>query len=182
MLKIAITGGIASGKSFIINELAKLKKPVISADEEISKIYQNPSIIKKLTQEFGVSSKNEIKKIVTSDSIKLRKLEKILYFSLHKAFLEFERKSRKRGYKECFFEVPLVFEKNMSHKYDKIINIETPIFLQKRRFLKRLGASNALFYQFKNLQFHNMKKSSLSNLTIKNFYSKNLLRQKLLCL
>lgn len=165
MLKVAITGGIASGKSLFLQEIAKHKVPVISADAEIAKMYEDPIILKKIKQEFNLEGQNlkeSIKQIVLKDSIKLKILEKILHTALHKKFLAFESVARRHRYKACFFEIPLLFEKKMERRYNMIFNIETPIFLQKRRFLSRKNSTIQDFYRFVSLQFHHMKKRKLT--------------------
>ena len=165
MLKVAITGGIASGKSYALKCIKKLNYPIISADEEIQKIYKDELILKQLSKVFKVENltKESIKPIVLQDKSKLKILEKILYKKLYSNFDKFERESRLKGYKMCFFEIPLLFEKQTHKKYDFIVNIEAPIFIQKRRFLMRAGSKLKDFYKFSNLQLHTAQKKYLIN-------------------
>ena len=164
MLKIAITGGIASGKSFFLKVASDLKIPTISADEEIAKIYQDCSILSIISQALGVEnpSKENIRPIVLKDKTKLKVLEKILYQELRKRFENFEENCRRKFVKACFFEIPLLFEKGTQKTYDKIINIETPIFIQKERFLTRSKVTEKDFYRFQSLQLHFQKKRFLT--------------------
>jgi dephospho-CoA kinase len=187
MLKVAITGGIGSGKSFILNKISQLKMPVISADEEISKIYQNFEILAKIAKAFNLENitKDSIKPIVLKDKSKLKILEKILYKELYKNFQSFEDSCRRKNFKACFFEIPLLFEKKTECKYDKIINISVPLFIQKRRFLKRSGATEKDFYRFLALQLHGEKKKILTKknkgIVLQNYGATNTFRiQKLL--
>lgn len=138
LVKCAITGGIASGKTTALNYLRK-KYSCISADEEIEKIYILKKVQEELKKELQIEdgTKEGVKKILFTNPNKIKTLERILYKYLFKNFSDFERMCRRRNRQICFFEIPLLFEKSMQKKYDFIINIETPIFLQKRNFLKR---------------------------------------------
>ena len=131
MLKVAITGGIASGKSYALECIKKLNHPVISADEEIQKIYKDKDILRQISKVFKIENitKESVKPIVLQNKSKLKILEKILYKKLYSNFDKFERQNRLKGYKVCFFEIPLLFEKQTHEKYDFVINIEAPIFI-----------------------------------------------------
>ena len=179
MLKVAITGGIASGKSYALKCALGLGYSVISADEEIQKIYKDEAVLSQLSLIFKVKNitKEALKPIVLKDKSKLKILEKILYKKLYSNFDKFERNCRLKGYKLCFFEIPLLFEKKTHNKYDYIINIEAPIFIQKARFLARKVGGEADFYKFVNLQLHILQKKHLlqrqKGVNILNIYNKN---------
>lgn len=162
MLKIAVTGGIGSGKSFILQQISRYKSKVISADAEINDIYHMESVMKKIAIELDIltPTKEKVKELVLQKRNMLLRLEKILYKQLNKNFRAFERKARLQKFKVCFFEIPLLFEKNLSHKYDAIINVEVPPFLQRRRFLLRNGNLKGFNY-LKNLQFSLIKRRAL---------------------
>ena len=54
MLKIGLTGGIGSGKSTVAKYFAKLKAPVIDADEIVHKLLEpKTSAYKKIISHFG---------------------------------------------------------------------------------------------------------------------------------
>ncbi len=48
MIKIGITGSIASGKSLVAKIIAGKKYPLFDADQAVKKIYKNKNIKKKL--------------------------------------------------------------------------------------------------------------------------------------
>lgn len=164
MIKIAVTGSIASGKSFFLNSLSKKSSiATISADREIAKMYQNETILQNVSNILNISNptKENIKEVVLKEKWKLLKLESLLHKELNEVFSNFERSCRLKGYKACIFEIPLLFEKRSDKKYDFIINVELPIFLQRRRFIKRNG-SLTNFNRFNNLQLHYSKKRTLT--------------------
>ena len=84
---IGITGTIGSGKTTVANLFKKHGFEVINADELYRKISKpNETIYKKIVREFGNKILNddnsinrvELKKIVFSDSKKLKNLNKLL--------------------------------------------------------------------------------------------------------
>ncbi len=167
--KIAITGGIASGKSTLLNNFAT-KFPVFNCDNAIKQIYQKEEILEKIKKTFAIEnfSKPVLLKILLQRPENLKKLEAILYPELHKLMLEFERLARKKSHsgqiKLTFFEVPLLFEKNLSHKYDSIVVIKSNKIQRKKNFLKRSGKveqSADVFNLFNNIQWSDAKRFSI---------------------
>ena len=45
MLVVGLTGGVASGKSFVANYLKKIKIPIHESDEVVRFLYKNPTIM-----------------------------------------------------------------------------------------------------------------------------------------
>lgn len=220
MIKIAITGGIASGKSTILKYFKELGCAVFSSDEEIGRIYADRNFgnkieeillgkgvknvdlqeglvkrcIKLFNKVFKIEDKNigdlymtdgsidrkVVADIIFNDSAKKRKLEMFLYQKLQERRMDFLRRNWSR--KIVAFEVPLLFEKNLQHKYDFIISAYCSPFNQKRNFYKRCGAENAvnrkIFCVIKNHQMPNDIKKSMSNCVICTDKSKFLIKQK----
>jgi dephospho-CoA kinase len=162
MLKIAITGGIASGKSSILNVISS-KFPTISADAEIAKMYENPFILNEISQIFEkkVENKEDIRTLVLENPLKRRLLEKLLHKKLYQTFSDYERKNRLKGAKLCFFEIPLLFEKRKHRNYDASIIANSPLFVRKRRFLQRSG-NIVNFNKFNKIQLQLEQKKSFS--------------------
>jgi dephospho-CoA kinase len=173
MLKIAITGGIATGKSFVLSTIFNAKFPVISSDEEIAKMYQNSLILKEISNIFEkeVKNKDDVRLLALTNPIKRKKLEELLHKKLHQKFNQFEKSQRIKGFKICFFEIPLLFEKKTHLNYDYIIILQSPLFIRKRRFIKR-GGSPLNFAKFNALQLLLEQKKHLSK-NIKTIILKN---------
>ena len=161
MIKIVITGGIASGKSTALNYFKK-KFYTLNADAEIGKIYNMQKIADELKHNLGVATKEEVREEIKKNPYKMRVIERILYKQLNKNFMYFERMCRRKNQKYCFYEIPLVFEKNMQRNYDFIINIESSLFKQKSNFLKRQHGDAKLFHFLKNNQLTLEKRRALT--------------------
>lgn len=134
---IAITGGICTGKSFVLEELRKKQMPVFSCDEEIKKIREEDTAVKLKILEALPETKGEkekIQKSIFEDETKRKKLENILYPELEKkrkAFL-----SQNKG-KVVFVEIPLLYEKGKEEQYDAVIVVSCSKKTQRERAIKR---------------------------------------------
>ena len=80
MIKIGITGSIASGKTTVARLLSGQKYPLFNADKEVRKIYKNNFFRKKICKKFKIKNKKnlkkEIKKIISANKKSLKYLEK----------------------------------------------------------------------------------------------------------
>ena len=83
MIKIGITGSLASGKSTVAKMISSGKYPLYNADRAVKKIYQTNIFQAKVSKKFKLKNKknikNKIKKIISSDKKSLKVLEKIIH-------------------------------------------------------------------------------------------------------
>ncbi len=123
---IAITGGIGSGKSQVLKIMQKLGYNTLSCDKITTELYSCPKIKRKLKKAFpnAVSGfiflkvdKGVIANAVFSDTEKMEKLNAILLPPI----LERVFKRAKNLTPPVFIEVPLLFEKNLTDRFDHAI-------------------------------------------------------------
>ena len=113
MLKIAITGNIASGKSAVENHLQKLGYKVFDTDKIAHQILETSPEVKKT---FGTTDRKEIAKIVFSNPEKLKVLETIIHPKVKEEIL----KIFKLDEKIVFISVPQLFESGFNNLFDKV--------------------------------------------------------------
>ena len=97
MIKIGITGSLASGKSTVAKIISR-KYPLFSADTAVKDLYKEKKFIFKIKKIFNIKNKNiknEIKKIIQTDSSKLRKLELIVHPLVRKKMKTFTTRNKK---------------------------------------------------------------------------------------
>ena len=96
MIKIGITGSLASGKSTVGKIISAKKYPLFDADKVVKKIYQTnffkTKALKKLKLKNKKNIKNKIKKIISSDKKYLNDLEKIIHPLVRKQIIKFTKK------------------------------------------------------------------------------------------
>lgn len=147
MLKIAITGGIASGKTTFCKNLEKLGYKVFYSDSIAKLLCYNACVIKDIIELFGENAYLDgvynapfIASIVFTDKVKLEQLNNI--FS-NLIIDEFELFCEAYSDEPCvFFESALVFEHNLVDTFDIIVCTFTPIEEVKIRLKERNNFTN----------------------------------------
>ena len=143
MKRIAITGNIGSGKSWVC-ELFKqhLNIPVYNSDEAAKRMYFLPEVRHQLVQRFGDSfylsdtklNRNLIAELIFSNEKAQRDLEGILYPAL---FIDFEQWITKQGAPYVLFESALVFEKRLEKRFDAVVMVSASEATRLRRVMER---------------------------------------------
>ncbi len=181
MMKIGITGSIASGKTTASQILSGKKGPLFSADKEVKKLYKNKSFQRFLIKKFNIGKKshvkNFLKKIILKNKTNIKKLEKIIHPLIRKKMKDFSKKNKKK--KNLFYEIPLLVENKLMKHFDVIIFLKAKKRVRLKRF-KLKGGEEKLFNLMNNRQLSDSKKIKYCDHVIdndKNLYTlkKNLL-------
>ena len=143
MKKVAITGNIGSGKSWVC-ELFKqrLGIPVYNSDDAAKQMYFLPNVREKLVERFGdefyISDREINRKLIAelifSDEIAQHDLEGILYPAL---FVDFEQWMTKQHTPYVLFESALVFEKRLEKRFDVVVMVSASVETRLRRAMLR---------------------------------------------
>ena len=142
MRKVAITGGIGSGKSFISNKFTELGVPIYNSDVRANIIINSNITVKKLLiKNFGDDSfingelnKKLISKIIFNNKSKLDLINSIVHpfvYQDYKSWLLIQNASY------TIYESAIIYENNSMHKFDKIIGVISDNKLKISRLLKR---------------------------------------------
>lgn len=130
MLKVAIVGNIASGKSTVEQVIEDNGFKVYDTDKIAHEILESSNEVLK---EFGTIDRKEIAKIVFSNSKKLQLLESIIHPKVKEEILKiFDCEEN-----FVFVSVPQLFEAGFESMFDKIIYITADENLRKERLIKR---------------------------------------------
>ena len=93
MIKIGITGSLASGKTTASKFLSSKRGPLFSADIAVKELYQNKSFRSLISKELGVENNNQIKKsikkLIINNKKNLKKLEKLIHPLVRKKMRKF---------------------------------------------------------------------------------------------
>ena len=143
MKKIAITGNIGSGKSWVCELWSqRLGIPVYNSDTAAKQMYFVPEVRKKLVEHFSNAiylsdteiDRNYLADLVFHDETAQRDLEGILYPAL---FLDFEQWMAIQNAPYVLFESALVFEKRLEKQFDAIIMVSASEATRLRRAMLR---------------------------------------------
>ncbi len=136
MLKIGITGNIASGKSLFENYLKSFGCKVLCLDYITAYLYENSSVLREfLLKKFNTISRKEISKIVFSDFNLKKELEDFIYplilDEMNKFFAENAAETI------VFVSAALLFEANFDKYFDKIVFIKADEKIRQKRLMER---------------------------------------------
>ena len=146
MIKVGITGSLASGKTTASKILSSGHGPLFSADDAVKDLYKKKSFKLLISKKFSLKNNNQIKirlkELIFSNKKNLNKLEKIIHPIVRKKMKKFTFKNRNK--KILFYEIPLLIESKLMKFFNIIIFIKS----KKKLRLKR----------YKKLQLKNLKK------------------------
>lgn len=122
--KIAVTGGIGSGKSTVMKIIAGKGYPIFSCDEIYSQLTSDSDFLNILRHSFGdilnsdgTLDRKKLSEIVFNNPAKLAELDKITHPAIYK---EMFRMADEAG-GICFCEVPLLFESGAESLFGGVI-------------------------------------------------------------
>lgn len=177
MLKIGITGGIATGKSTVCSELSKKGYPVIDCDLLVHESYlEGGEMYLSVLGAFGPRilggdgniDRKILSQIVFSSSEALKLLNEMTHPIVLKMIGERVEAFRGEGQELVFVDVPLLFEAKMESQFDCTVLVDTSESLQ----LERLMARNNFDLQEANrrisAQMPLVEKRSLATFIIEN--------------
>jgi dephospho-CoA kinase len=147
MLRLGLTGGIASGKSTVGATLRKLGFTVLDADSIAHQlIEQGQPAYDEVVSEFGDSilnadqriSRAALAKIVFADPRKLERLNAIIHPRVEERLLvEFEKLQRDNSRRVAFVEAALIIEAGLHKKLDGVVVVWCKPAQQLQRLLSR---------------------------------------------
>lgn len=144
MLKIAIVGNIASGKSTVEDYLSSRGYSVYDSDKISHDILNASEVeIKNEFKKFDITENNKISRkklaeIVFANEKEKQKLENIIYPKLKQELSEIFDNCKS---KIVFVSVPLLFEVGWQKLFDKIIFVQTDDDIRLNRLIKRNNLS-----------------------------------------
>ena len=146
-MKIALTGGIACGKSKVSQLFKKLGAEVISLDELSRQVVTPDSKgLNQLIERFGdvilnadkTLNRKALRDILLKDKANQQLIEDIL----HPKILEkMQMKIEKTKNKVIIVEIPLLVEKNLDYLFDRAIIVNCNEINQLKRLIKRENIS-----------------------------------------
>ena len=143
MLRIGLTGGIASGKSTVCKIFSELGVPIIDADMISHKLVgKGKPALKYIKDVFGDGiinengelDRNQMRNIIFNDQKSRKQLENILHPLI---FNEIERVISKLINPYCIICIPLLLETKSENKIDRILVIDIPEGMQIKRAVLR---------------------------------------------
>ncbi len=144
MRKIAITGGIAAGKTTVCRVLiAQYHIPIFDADSCVHRLYSHPDvddamrIIAPNCVVGGQVDRQKLAQAINSNLDLLEEIEDFIHPMVRQCERDFERQATRQGCKLVISDIPLLFEKGVQNRYDASIVVHAPLWLRERRAMMR---------------------------------------------
>lgn len=148
MIKIAITGGIGSGKSTVCRLFNDLGIPTFDSDSSAKKQYLKPHIkhkvIKLLGNDILINNEidlNKISDICFNNNDILNKLTDIISDGVLEDYSDFLIQNNKSIY--TIFESAILINRNKTHLFDKIIGVIADKDIRIKRVMERSKLSES---------------------------------------
>lgn len=172
MIKIAICGNIASGKSTVQKFIEAKGFKVLDTDEvahvllsvknsELLEVFKTYDVF-----ENADFSREKLGKLVFANPDLKKKLEDVLHPQIRQEICNFFEQNKKE--KLLFVGIPLLFEANMQDLFDKILFIYTDNDIRLKRLLLRNGYSIEYAKARLNSQMRQEEKTQKSDYVINN--------------
>ncbi|WP_413290209.1 dephospho-CoA kinase [Bdellovibrio sp. HCB337] len=149
---IGITGGIATGKSTVTTRLRTLGYEVLDADA-ISHQVTGPggAALPQIFTVFGPSvrtsdgglDRKALGHLVFGREDQRKKLEGIIHPLVRAEVAKEKVRLQDEGQKVAFYDVPLLFEKQMEKDFDAVLLVSSTEDLQLQRLMKRNSLTEA---------------------------------------
>lgn len=175
--KLAITGGLSSGKTTVCRLFKDLGAFVVSADEIVHNLLVPDSVIgQKVIQLFGpniVENNSLNRKKIAQQAFLDLKLLKALEALIHPVvYAEIEKeyqRARQAGKCPLFIaEIPLLYELFKQDEFDIVITVTADLSICQERFIKQTHQTIREFEQRMAQQINPENKAKKSDYVIKN--------------
>lgn len=145
MRKVAVTGGLSSGKTTVCQLFAELGAYVVNSDEIVHQLFTNDDPLRqKIVQLFGHEvigdhqiNRKEIAKIAFSRPELLRTLERLVHPIVFHEIDKRCRQAQAQAYPLFIAEVPLLYESEKEEEFDDVVVVLAPEKLARKRFASR---------------------------------------------
>ena len=178
MIRIGITGSLASGKSTVAKIISSRKYPLFDADKVVKEIYKTSIFKNKILKKFKFKNKknlrNKIKKTISINKKSLKDLEKIIHPLVRIEIIKFTKKNKRKKF--LIFEIPLLIESKLMKYYHKIIFVSSREDLRLKRYLKKRN-NKKIFNLLNKRQLPPAKKIKFCDYVINNNNSLKLLKK-----
>ena len=148
MIIIGLTGGIGMGKTTTAKMFEQAGAYVFFADQAVHKLYDKGGkavpLIKAVFPDAiqnGAINRQILMKHLAKDPLNFEVLESFIHPMVAELREQEIKKAREKGYKIFIADIPLLFETNGHLSVDKIIVVNAPKHIQRKRVLARDGMS-----------------------------------------
>jgi dephospho-CoA kinase len=152
MLRVALTGGIATGKSYVRARVAAHGVPTVDADTLVHALLSaGTAVTAAVAGRFGPGvlledgrvDRRTLGALVFEDVSARRDLEAIVHPRVYERIAEWAASQARAGARWALADIPLLFETGRELEFDRVIVVACQPEEQVRRVMRRDGLSEA---------------------------------------
>jgi dephospho-CoA kinase len=145
LVRIALTGNIASGKSTVADTWRDLGAVIIDADELARRAVEpGTDALRQIARVFGPGvlrsdgqlDRAALRAVVFEDELKRQQLEAIIHPEVERLRVQEERAAVARGATIVVHMIPLLFETGLDTRFDTIVLVDAPEALRRERLTR----------------------------------------------
>ena len=145
MLLVGLTGNIGSGKSTVAQMLSERGATIIDADVLARRAVElGTSGYEKIVARWGNEvlspdghlDRAALRRIVFADNSQLEELNQIVHPEVERLRMRLVEQARKRGDRIVVCDIPLLFERHMTDRFDRIILVDAHRAIRLDRLVK----------------------------------------------
>lgn len=173
-----LTGGIASGKTTVLDILSENGCKIFNADKIAREVVEVGTVgLRQIVSEFGEDillpdgslDRKKMSKIVFSDKTQLKRLTDITAPLIRKRILDIVENVHLLDDDTIYiFEIPLLFESNYQPYFDAVISVYVEFDIQLKRLMKRNNLDKKSAEDQINSQMSMAEKKKLADYVIDN--------------
>jgi len=140
-IKIALTGGIGTGKTYVSKHFLDIGIPVFYADDEAKKLYTSKIVLNFFAEKYGerffTNEKLDLSKVAHSIFANPENRKEIESFIHPLVMQEFEEWTNKQSSSIVMMESAIIIEVGLKTYFDKIIVVDAPLDIRISRIKAR---------------------------------------------
>lgn len=178
MFRIAITGGMGSGKSTLCRMLEQEGTPVFSCDAEARRLMASDAGLRRqIEQLVGSLERDALRKFLAAGPQQAERINRLVWPRVAEEWTAFCQKHEAQGTDAVVMECALLFESGFESQADVSILVTAPADLRLRRVTARDGITPARARSIMALQMSEEEKQCRADHTIYNIYAREDLLQ-----
>lgn len=144
MLRLGITGSMATGKSTVLEAFADHGVPTLSADAAVAELYAGAAVapVEALFPGVavnGVIDRAALSRRLAADPAGFKQLEAVVHPLVRASIARFLDAAEAGGHALAAVEVPLLFESGYDYGFDAVVVTWVDEAVQRQRALRRPG-------------------------------------------
>ena len=169
MLRIGLTGNIASGKSAVANVWRRLGARIIDADVLArAAIAEGTPGHQRVIETFGTADRAKLRDVIFRDPVRRRQLEQIIHPEVARLRQEKEAELEQGGVHVIVNDIPLLFEAGLQDQVDVIVLVDAPRDVRIQRIIANRDITRAEAERMVDAQMPSEDKRSRADYVIDN--------------